>query len=228
MLVNFISPVMIIALLFSPAGGIQGQEIKSEQKAALIEELLTLMKFEEKIEKMREELKKTPSQKNEEIIEMLWESYAQNSEFEKLDAKQREALKKHIEESSVRIAARFNKEMELQKQKAGISDTRQLIYTAYSRLTENELKYMIAFFGSPQGKKLTDTGLGKPTPPPTQTEMKKILTFIGSPAYKKSVEAAIQVTGELIERVKKELKPKQEVAREIADEELKLFLQKQK
>jgi hypothetical protein len=228
MLVNLIPLVMMAAVLCSPAGWIQGQEIKSEQKVALIKELLTLMKFEEKIEKMRKELKETPPQKNEEIIEMLWETYPQNPEFKNMDAEQREALKKHIEESSVRIGDRINKEMQLQKQKAGIPDVGQLFYAGYSKLTENELKDLIAFYSSPQGRKITETELGNPTPPPTQTEMKKILALLNSPAYTKSVEAMFQVMGELMEKAKKELKPVQEVAREIADEELKLFLQKQK
>lgn len=226
--VNLIGLVMITALLFPLAGWVQGQELQSEQKVALIKELLTLMKFEAKIEKMKKELKEIPPQENEEIIDMLWETYAQNPEFKKLDAKQREALKKHIEESSVRIGDRVNKEMELQKQKAGIPDVGQIVYAAYSKLTENELKDLIAFYSSPQGKKITESELGNSTPPPTQTEMNEIMAFIKSPAYTKSVEAMFQVIGELMERVKKELKPVQEVAREIADEELKLFMQKQK
>jgi hypothetical protein len=228
MLVNLISLAVMTALLCAPAGWIQGQEINSEQKAALIKELFTLMKVEEKFEKMRKELKANPPQENEEIIEMLWQAYHQNPEFKNLDTKQREALKKHIEESSVRIRDRINKEMELQKQQAGIPDAGQLLYAAYSKLTENELKYLIVFYSSPEGKKITETELGRSTPPPTRTEMKKMLAFINSPAYNKSLEAGLQVIRELMGRVKKELKPVQEVAREIADEELKLFLQKQK
>jgi hypothetical protein len=227
MLTHLISLVITTSLLFAPAGWIQNQEIKSEQKSALIKEVLALIKYKEKSEKISEEFKREfPPPGNKEIVEMLWKTYPQNPEFKRLNAKQQKALKKHLQDSSTRIGDRYNKEKALlEVSMPEVED--QFFYNAFDKLTVEELKELIAYFRSPTGKKNLEFEFGR-SAPVTENESKESMDFLVSPIGKRYTEVLMQAFDELLKSLDEVMKPWVELPIKIADEELKLFLKNRK
>jgi hypothetical protein len=213
MLIKLIRLAMLTSLLLSsPAMWIYGQEINqeinAERKSALIKELFALSSSA---------FAADTSLPTGKLLETLWKSYSQDPTFKRLNAKQREALKKQIDQSSIRIEKRFE---DLLEQKLT-----EIYYLVYDKaFDENELKQLVDFSKSPLGKKFREYKPGN-SAPLTQTESEGMLEFLKSPVGKKSMAVGAQLLNVLIKRGGELTLA---TTREIADEEMKLFLEKKR
>ncbi len=80
------------------------------------------------------------------------QAVAQDPKIKRMSSQEQAALKKYIDESSVRIGERFR---ELVPQRVNFAETiEQISYALYDKyFTEGELKDLIAFYSSATGKK---------------------------------------------------------------------------
>jgi hypothetical protein len=143
--------LVMVLLLFALtlATESNAQESISAEKKALIKELLVVTDAKNNAEKVLDSIL---LQMEKEMPRILMQTSSQDPRVKRMSAQERAALKKYIDESSVRIGNRFR---ELVPQRLNFAETiEQISYSLYDKFfTEGELKDLIVFYGSATGKK---------------------------------------------------------------------------
>jgi hypothetical protein len=224
MFTNLTRSLTTILLLCALSAAILGQEKRSAQKDALINELYTLSGLGEKDDLSRKEMNDAideaypAKERNKKMIERLWQAYSDDPEFKRFNAKQQEAFKKHLDESSDRIRNRYSELID-QKGLNSKKATEQLFYSIIDKIfTEDELKGLVAFYSSPAVKK----SRSEPSSQLSEAEFKEITGFYNTPLGMKFMSRLFD------EFANEAAKIENELLNEVKAEEIKLFLQKQK
>ena len=141
----------ILLLLFALALATQAkaQEPISAEKKALIKELLIATDVRNNAQNVLDTIL---LQMQKEMPKILLQSASQDPKYSRMSSQEKAALKKYIEEASVRISNRFR---ELAPQRLNFAETiEQISYPLYDKFfTEGELKDLITFYNSTTGKK---------------------------------------------------------------------------
>ncbi|MCK4518617.1 MAG: DUF2059 domain-containing protein, partial [Candidatus Omnitrophica bacterium] len=141
--------VILLLFTFSFAMKIDAQEIISQEKRALIKELLEVAKVAQMTENMTDTMLLQMERNYPQMISQVM------SEAELLKGREQDELQKELIESQLRFSMRFR---ELYPQRVDMEQViEEVYYPLYDKyFTESELKDIIVFHKSPAGKKFIE------------------------------------------------------------------------